>query len=173
MDSSIAKALRASASYLIAAQAGVTKRTLYDHFASKDDLLAAVLDFHRELALKRIREWSAPLSGDRDAIRSTCYFRSWRIGPRSDHGPVPGSRVWPWSSPTCLDIRRVLSRAGTRRKWKDGLQTSSPAAGLAQPASALERSCCCWRARCRSCLFMATQALRKQPQRRQSGWCTA
>ena len=69
---------------LIAAQAGVTKRTLYDHFASKDDLLAAVLDFHRELALKRIREWSAPLSGDRDAIIDLLFseLAHWAAKPR-------------------------------------------------------------------------------------------
>ena len=47
----------------IAAQAQVTKRTLYYHFDSKDALLAAVLEFHHELALARIAEWAEPLSG--------------------------------------------------------------------------------------------------------------
>src|SRR5687768_14836506 len=39
----------------IAARAGVTKRTLYYHFRSKDDLLAAVLEHHGGLAIKRLR----------------------------------------------------------------------------------------------------------------------
>jgi AcrR family transcriptional regulator len=47
----------------VAAQAHVTKRTLYYHFDSKDALLAAVLEFHHELALARIAEWAEPLSG--------------------------------------------------------------------------------------------------------------
>jgi len=47
----------------IALQAGLTKRTLYYHFASKDALLAAMLEFHHGLALARIAEWAAPLAG--------------------------------------------------------------------------------------------------------------
>jgi AcrR family transcriptional regulator len=38
----------------IAEQAGVTKRTLYYHYKSKDDLLADVLDHQHVLALERI-----------------------------------------------------------------------------------------------------------------------
>jgi AcrR family transcriptional regulator len=48
----------------IAADAGVTKRTLYYHFRSKDDLLAAALDAHAELALARIRSWGAAMPQD-------------------------------------------------------------------------------------------------------------
>lgn len=51
----------------IAARAGVTKRTLYYHFRSKDDLLAAVLGAHSELALARIRRWGAGLPAEIDA----------------------------------------------------------------------------------------------------------
>jgi AcrR family transcriptional regulator len=48
----------------IAAKAGVTKRTLYYHFRSKDDLLAAALEVHSELALARIRHWGNRLPPD-------------------------------------------------------------------------------------------------------------
>jgi AcrR family transcriptional regulator len=52
----------------IAAEAGVTKRTLYAHFDSKDALLAAVLDLQHGLALERIGAWSTRLSGDVEAM---------------------------------------------------------------------------------------------------------
>ena len=38
----------------IAAFAGLTKRTLYYHFESKDQLLGSVLALHSELALARV-----------------------------------------------------------------------------------------------------------------------
>ena len=40
----------------VAAFAAVTKRTLYYHFRSKDELLAAVLERHHELAVARVRK---------------------------------------------------------------------------------------------------------------------
>ncbi|GGF37107.1 TetR family transcriptional regulator [Aliidongia dinghuensis] len=46
----------------VAEAAGVTKRTLYYHFDSKDTLLAAVLDHQHALALSRIAEWAEPLA---------------------------------------------------------------------------------------------------------------
>ena len=52
----------------IATLAGVTKRTLYYHFKSKDELLAAVLNFHQGLALERIRRWGDRLSGSGEQI---------------------------------------------------------------------------------------------------------
>jgi AcrR family transcriptional regulator len=43
----------------IAEQADVTKRTLYDHFRSKDELLTAVLELQHGLALARFEKWGA------------------------------------------------------------------------------------------------------------------
>src|SRR6516165_3076038 len=40
----------------IAEFAGITKRSLYYHFKSKDELLASVLDLHHELSMARIRK---------------------------------------------------------------------------------------------------------------------
>ena len=45
---------------VIAETAGVSKRTLYYHFTSKDALLAAVLDAQHELALARFQNWLDP-----------------------------------------------------------------------------------------------------------------
>jgi AcrR family transcriptional regulator len=43
----------------VAAAAGVTKRTLYDHIRSKDDLLAEVLERQSSVALQHTARWSA------------------------------------------------------------------------------------------------------------------
>jgi len=52
----------------IAAFAGLTKRTLYYHFESKDQLLESVLTLHSELALARIRKYEGRYSGSPDQI---------------------------------------------------------------------------------------------------------
>jgi AcrR family transcriptional regulator len=52
----------------IAASAIVTKRTLYYHFASKDSLLAAVLEDQHRLALEAFRTFGDSLSGSPEAI---------------------------------------------------------------------------------------------------------
>lgn len=41
----------------VANAAGITKRTLYNHFESKDALIGAVLDAQAELAAAEIRRW--------------------------------------------------------------------------------------------------------------------
>ena len=47
----------------IAEAAGITKRTLYQHFGSKDDLIEAVLGCQHQMALERIRQWADQISG--------------------------------------------------------------------------------------------------------------
>jgi AcrR family transcriptional regulator len=53
---------------VIARKSGLTKRTLYYLFRSKDDLLASVFEFHRGLALKRITDWAGTLLGGLDRV---------------------------------------------------------------------------------------------------------
>jgi AcrR family transcriptional regulator len=67
----------------IAEAAGVTKRTFYYHFESKDALVSAVLDVQHELMLERIERWALHSSGDAtrmiDAIFSE--FAAWSRQP--------------------------------------------------------------------------------------------
>jgi AcrR family transcriptional regulator len=48
----------------VAEAAGVTKRTFYYHFASKQALIEAALAQQHELSLARIRRWADRVSGD-------------------------------------------------------------------------------------------------------------
>jgi AcrR family transcriptional regulator len=68
----------------VAARAGVTKRTLYYHFASKDDLVAAMLAQYHELALARIKRWSAGHSDDAATMIEALFrdYASWAARPR-------------------------------------------------------------------------------------------
>jgi AcrR family transcriptional regulator len=52
----------------IATQAGVTKRTLYSYYRSKDDLLAAVLAHYSELATERLQRISNRMPADLDGM---------------------------------------------------------------------------------------------------------
>jgi AcrR family transcriptional regulator len=52
----------------IAAFADITKRSLYYHFKSKDELLEAVFDLQHELAMARIRKYEHRYRGEPDEI---------------------------------------------------------------------------------------------------------
>jgi len=52
----------------VAVQADVTKRTLYDHVRSKDDLLAEVLEYQSSIALRHTTQWSARTKKDPDGF---------------------------------------------------------------------------------------------------------
>lgn len=71
----------------IAAKAGVTKRTLYYHFESKDALLASVMEAQNELALARVAG-SIGEAGDPAAIVRALFasLANWASRP-GWHGP--------------------------------------------------------------------------------------
>ncbi|MGV3635194.1 MAG: TetR/AcrR family transcriptional regulator [Pseudorhodoplanes sp.] len=52
----------------IAERAGLTKRTLYGYFRSKDDLLAAVMSHHHALAEVRLKHIGDRMPPDRDGL---------------------------------------------------------------------------------------------------------
>src|SRR5579864_1459551 len=70
----------------IAARAGVTKRTLYQHFPSKDDLLGATLAHSSELALARLREFPVPNTPGEFIDAYFSQLASWAAKPRWSGG---------------------------------------------------------------------------------------
>ena len=57
----------------IAHAAGITKRTLYQHFGSKDELIGAVLEHQHRMALERIRGWADGIAGEPDQMVRTLF----------------------------------------------------------------------------------------------------
>ena len=68
----------------IAASAGLTKRTLYYHFESKDTLLAEVLEAQHALALAAFRTFGEGLAGSPEAIIEQLFsdLAVWSDSPR-------------------------------------------------------------------------------------------
>jgi AcrR family transcriptional regulator len=68
----------------IAAATGVTKRTLYYHFESKDALLAAVLEAQHQLALAAFKTFGGQLSGSPQKIIDALFadLAVWADTPR-------------------------------------------------------------------------------------------
>lgn len=63
----------------IAKLAGITKRSLYYHFESKDELLTAVLDRQQELSFAQIRQYEDRYRGSPEEIVSILFsaFARW------------------------------------------------------------------------------------------------
>jgi AcrR family transcriptional regulator len=59
--------IRAVSVDAVAAEAGVTKKTLYYHFRSKDELVAAYLEFHDQPTLALYARWFAETEGPASA----------------------------------------------------------------------------------------------------------
>jgi AcrR family transcriptional regulator len=68
----------------IAAAAAVTKRTVYQHFRSKDDLLALVLEAQHGLAMQAFRTFAGELKGSPEAIVQAMFseLAVWADQPR-------------------------------------------------------------------------------------------
>jgi AcrR family transcriptional regulator len=68
----------------VAERAKVTKRTVYQHFRSKDDIMAVVLAHSSELALDRLRRIGDKLPPNRDAMIDALFAQltEWAAKPR-------------------------------------------------------------------------------------------
>ncbi|MEM7790085.1 MAG: TetR/AcrR family transcriptional regulator [Verrucomicrobiota bacterium] len=73
----------------IAAESGVTKRTLYKHFGSKEGLITAVLEQHRAEMLERTRAQvaAAELSPRERLLLCFDLYRNW-FSQRNFHGCI-------------------------------------------------------------------------------------
>jgi AcrR family transcriptional regulator len=70
----------------IAARAGITKRALYQHFRSKDDLIAAALAHCSELAIERLRGFRRPTKWDELIDSFFTELSDWAAKPRWSGG---------------------------------------------------------------------------------------
>jgi len=71
----------------VAARAGITKRALYQHFKSKDALLAATLSYSSELALERLRQFQMPVTTGDELIESFfAQLHDWARKPKYSGG---------------------------------------------------------------------------------------
>ena len=70
----------------IAARAGITKRGLYQHFRSKDDLMAAALANASHLAIARLKEFRRPVRRDELIESFFAQLADWASTPRWSGG---------------------------------------------------------------------------------------
>jgi AcrR family transcriptional regulator len=66
----------------IAERASVTKRTLYQHFRSKDDLIAAALTHSSELAMTRLEGFAFPADPEAMIEALFAQIAEWAAKPR-------------------------------------------------------------------------------------------
>jgi AcrR family transcriptional regulator len=74
--------IRAVSMDAVAEKAGVTKRTLYYHFASKDDLIAAYLESRDQPNLLILKRWFTEAEGDL-AAKVGAIFTNLALGAKS------------------------------------------------------------------------------------------
>ncbi|MCW5745228.1 MAG: TetR/AcrR family transcriptional regulator [Alphaproteobacteria bacterium] len=118
---------------VIAARAAITKRTLYAHFRSKDDLLAAVMERYEELALERIQKIGARLPTDRDGIIASLFGQLADWANRTPRWTGPGFTrlVMELADLPGHPARAIARRAKTAmERW---IATRLTMAGVARP----------------------------------------
>jgi AcrR family transcriptional regulator len=119
----------------IAARAQLTKRTLYQHFSSKDALIAAALDHSSELAMRRLRDFPTATEPDELIERFFGQLADWAAKPRWSGGGFTRAVM------ELADLRGHPARAIARRhkaaveKW---MAEALAAGRVSQPR---ERAC--------------------------------
>ena len=130
------------ASIRIAERAGLTKRTVYAYFRSKDDLLAAVLQRYEELAESDSRI-SATVCRPTVSGWSIRFSSSWVAGQaRRRAGRDRGSPGWSSNLRICPAILPVRIARRAKAKTEAWLAERLARARCERAANARERSCC-------------------------------
>jgi AcrR family transcriptional regulator len=114
----------------IAQRAKLTKRTLYQHFRSKDELMASALARSSELALARLEAFRLPVGSE---AMSTRFSVNWRIGPANPDGRGQALRGSSLSLLICAGIQPAPSPADIKRRSNSG----SPLGSLKQESRRL------------------------------------
>jgi AcrR family transcriptional regulator len=102
----------------IAARAGVTKRTLYAHFRSKDDLLSTVLQHYSMLAQQRLQRISERMPADREGVIASLFdqLADWALRTPRWAGPRFTRLVM-----ELADLPSCRHRQRAKAEWRAGL----------------------------------------------------
>ena len=107
----------------IAERAGVTKRTLYYHFRSKDDLIAAYLAARDEPTRMRITRWVDQADGTL-AEQVAGMFRKLAVAAGSKNGRAAAScgppRILRQARGIRLSELPRCTRSGSKHGWRRG-----------------------------------------------------
>ena len=95
----------------IAAATAVTKRTLYYHFRSKDDLLSAVLEAQHQLAVAAFKTFGDHLSGTPEQIIKRVFDDIAVWSTRPDFAGT-GLTFWGWANvPIAPSIKTNIDKS--------------------------------------------------------------
>jgi AcrR family transcriptional regulator len=116
----------------IAQRAKLTKRTLYQHFRSKDELMASALARSSELALARLEAFRLPVGSEVMIDSLFGQLAEWASKPRWSGQALRGSSL---SLLICAAIQPAPSPADIKCRSKCGSPLGSLKQGSHRPAS--------------------------------------
>src|SRR5471032_1924460 len=124
--------IRAVSVDAVAEKAGVTKRTLYYHFDSKDDLITAYLEGRDQPNLALFQRWYSEAEGRVDARIKTIFDR---LAKSARHPKWKGCGFLRTSAELINMPGHPAIKAGAahKRRVEDWLTTAFEAEGIAEP----------------------------------------
>jgi AcrR family transcriptional regulator len=135
--------IRAVSVDAVAAKAGVTKRTLYYHFTSKDELVAAYLAARDQPNLALFKGWFAETGGG-PAAKVRGIFD--QLGRSARHPKWKGCGFLRTSAELANMPGHPAIKIGAahKKRFEDWLRGELEAAGLGDGSQLAHRSPCCW-----------------------------
>lgn len=118
----------------IAARAEITKRALYQHFPSKDDLIKTALAHSSELALRRLQQFNRPAKSEELIDSFFAELADWAAKPRWSGGGFTRVVI------ELADLRGHPARAIARKHKLAVEQWLAEALSAADVSSAKERA---------------------------------